>query len=188
MTGVAQLPPAGTRLDKSRLTGIVDVRARVSDPQSFLGWFKSVPLLTAPHHPYRIGLLLIERPGGRVVLRRTVYIAAHEIPIATGQHYAPGTKQNHPAQAALNRKIPGAGEYWFRLFQKPYWNTMRLKNGRYFLVVRAWDAAGNRARADIEHRHPEPTALSGIRLAGQAVRRTASRARVLLRSADRRHG
>ena len=150
VTGVAQLPPAGKRLDKSRLAGIVDIRARVRDPQSFIGWFKQVPLLAAPHHPYRLGLLLIERPSERVVLRRTVFIAAHQIPIATGQHYAPGTKQNHPAQPALDRKIAGAGEYWFRLFQKPYWNTTRLKNGRYLLVVRAWDAAGNRARRDIE--------------------------------------
>ena len=150
VTGVAQLPPAGQRLDKSRLTGIVDIRARVSDPQSFLGWFRDVPLLAAPHHPYRIGLLLIEQPSQRVVLRRTVYIGLQELPIATGQHYAPGTKQNHPAEPALRRRIPGAGEYWFRLFQKPYWNTTRLKNGRYLLVVRAWDAAGNRVRKDVE--------------------------------------
>ena len=150
ITGVAQLPPAGRRLDKSRLTGIVDVRARVSDPQSFLGWFRNVSLLAAPHHPYRIGLLLIQLPSERVVLRRTVYIGLQELPIATGQHYAPGTKQNHPAQPAIDRKIQGAGEYWFRLFQKPYWNTTRLANGRYLLVVRAWDAAGNRTRSDIE--------------------------------------
>ena len=144
------MPPAGRRLDKSRLTGIVDVRARVSDPQSFLGWFRNVSLLAAPHHPYRIGLLLVQLPSERVVLRRTVYIGLQELPIATGQHYAPGTKQNHPAQPAIDRKIQGAGEYWFRLFQKPYWNTTRLANGRYLLVVRAWDAAGNRARSDIE--------------------------------------
>lgn len=150
VTGVAQLPPAGKRLDKSRLAGVVDVRAHVSDPQSFLGWFADVPLLAAPHHPYRLGLLLVERGSGRVVVRRTVYIAAHGIPVAPGQHYAPGTKQNHPAQPALRPGIHGAGEYWFRLFQKPYWDTRRLRNGRYRLVVRAWDAAGNRARSDVE--------------------------------------
>ena len=99
VTGVAQMPAAGKRLDKSRLAGVVDIRARVSDPQSFIGWFKNVPLLAAPHHPYRLGLLLIERPSERVVLRRTVYIAAHQIPIATEQHYAPGTTQNHPASS-----------------------------------------------------------------------------------------
>jgi hypothetical protein len=40
--------------------------------------------------------------------------------------------------------------HWFRLFQKPHWDTTRLKHGRYLLVVRAWDAAGNRARSGIE--------------------------------------
>jgi hypothetical protein len=75
ITGVAQLPQAGRRLDKTRLAGIVDIRARVSDPQSFLGWFRSVPLLAAPHHPYRFALLLVDRRNDRIVLRRTVYIA-----------------------------------------------------------------------------------------------------------------
>jgi hypothetical protein len=147
---VAQLPPAGRRLDKSRLAGVVDVRARVSDPQSSLGWFGRVPVLVAPHHAYRIGLLLVEHPSERIVLRRTVYIALQQLPIAAGQHYAPGTKQNHPAQPAVERRIPGAGVYWFRLFQKPYWDTTRLPDGRYLLVVRAWDAAGNRTRSDVE--------------------------------------
>jgi hypothetical protein len=119
------------RSDKSRLAGAVDVRARVSDPQSFLGWFRRVPVLVAPHHPYRLGLLLVQHPSERIVLRRTVYIALQQPPIATGQHYAPGTKQNHPAQPAVERTIPGAGVYGLRLFQKPYWDTTRLPNGRY---------------------------------------------------------
>ncbi len=128
----------------------MDVRAHVSDPQSFLGWFRDVPLLAAPHHPYRLGLLLVDRRNDQIVLRRTVYIALQELPIALGQHYAPGTLQNHPAQGAINRRVQGAGTYWFRLFQKPYWDTTRLPNGPYLLAVRAWDAAGNRTRADVE--------------------------------------
>jgi hypothetical protein len=148
---VAQLPQAGRRLDKSRLSGIVDVRARVSDPQSFGGWFGEVPALAAPHHPYRLGLLLVERRTGRIRLRRTVFISLVEPPIEAGQHYAPGTKQNFPAKVCLNRRpAPCAGLYWFRLFQRPYWNTSRLRNGRYLLAVRVWDAAGNRARRDVE--------------------------------------
>ena len=115
VTGVAQLPHAGTRLDKTRLAGIVDLRARMSDPQSFIGWFSDHPDLAAPHHPYRLGLLLIQQPSERVVLRRTVYIALQQLPIATAQHYAPGTKQNLPDQPAVERRISGAGEYWFRL-------------------------------------------------------------------------
>jgi len=34
--------------------------------------------------------------------------------------------------------------------QKPYRNTTRLKKGHSLLVVRAWDAAGNRVRRDVE--------------------------------------
>ena len=36
----ARLPQAGRRLDRTQLAGIVDVRARVSDPQSVVGWFR----------------------------------------------------------------------------------------------------------------------------------------------------
>jgi hypothetical protein len=147
----AVLAQAGRRLDKTRLAGVVDVRARVSDPQSFIGWFRDIPALAAPHHPYRLGLLLVERASERVVLRRTVFLAQTAPQLAAAQHYAPGTVQNLPAGLCLGgRSGPCDGVYWFRLFQRPYWNTARLRNGRYILVVRAWDAAGNRARKDVE--------------------------------------
>ncbi len=153
----ARLPAAGRRLDKTRLSGIVDVRARVRDPQSFIGWFRDVPALAAPHHPYRLGVLLLEQPGGRVRLRRTVFIALTAPPLEAGQHYAPGTIQNLPAKVCLGgRGGPCDGVYWFRLFQRRYWNTTRLPNGRYLLVVRAWDSAGNRARKDVEVRIDNP--------------------------------
>ena len=146
----ARLPHAGRRLDPLRLSGVVDVRARVSDPQSFSGWFRDRPGLAAPHHPYRLGLLLVDRGTGRVVVRRTVFIALHPPPLPAGQHYAPGTEQNLPAKTCLARKLRCDGVYWFRLFQRPYWDTRRLPDGRYLLVVRAWDAAGNRARRDVD--------------------------------------
>ncbi len=147
----ARLPQAGRRLNATRLSGIVDVRAHVSDPQSFVGWFRELPALAAPHHTYRLGLLLVERGSGRVVLRRTVFLALTEPPFGAGQHYAPGTTQNLSAKVCLaGREAPCDGVYWFRLFQRPYWDTRRLRNGRYLLVVRAWDAAGNRARKDVQ--------------------------------------
>jgi hypothetical protein len=153
----ARLPPAGRRLDRTRLRGVVDVRALVRDPQSFIGWFREIPALAAPHHPYRLGLLLQERGTGRVVLRRTVFIAMTAPAFAAGQHYAPGTVQNLPANVCLaGRGGPCDGVYWFRLFQRPYWDTTRLPNARYLLVVRAWDAAGNRARKDVEIRIDNP--------------------------------
>jgi hypothetical protein len=148
---VVWLPGAGRRLNRTRLSGIVDIRARVSDPQSFIGWFRELPALAAPHHPYRLGLLLVERASGRVVLRRTVFLSLTEPPFRAAQHYAPGTDQNLSAKACLAGRVGRCdGVYWFRLFQRPYWDTSRLRNGRYVLVVRAWDAAGNRTRKDVQ--------------------------------------
>jgi hypothetical protein len=153
----ARLRQAGRRLDRTRLSGRIDVRALVRDPQSFIGWFREVPALAAPHHPYRLGLLLVERRSERVVLRRTVFIALTPPAFEAGQHYAPGTMQNLPANVCLaGRGGPCDGVYWFRLFQRPYWDTTRLGNGRYVLVVRAWDLAGNRARKDVEIRIDNP--------------------------------
>jgi hypothetical protein len=152
----AVLPQAGRRLNRTRLAGLVDVRARISDPQSFVGWFRDVPELAAPHHPYRVGLLLVDPRTRRVVYRRTTFLSLTEPPLEVGQHYAPGTMQNLSAQACLNGHRPCDGVYWFRLFPRPYWNTTRLPNGRYALVVRAWDVAGNRARKDIEIRIANP--------------------------------
>ena len=152
----ARLPTAGRRLNRARLAGLVDVRTRVSDPQSFTGWFDEVPALAAPHHPYRLGILLVHRGSGRIVYRRTAFIALAEPPIAASQHYAPGTTQNLSAKACLNRRGPCDGVYWFRLFPRPYWDTRRHPNGRYLLVVRAWDAAGNRTRTDVELRIDNP--------------------------------
>jgi hypothetical protein len=77
--------------------------------------------------------------------------------LEAGQHYAPGTIQNLPAKVCLaGRGGSCDGVYWFRLFQRRYWNTTRLPNGRYLLVVRAWDSAGNRAREDVEVRIDNP--------------------------------
>ena len=152
----AVLPHAGRRLDRTRLAGLVDVRARISDPQSFSGWFRDVPELAAPHHPYRVGLLIVDPRRGRVVYRRTAFVSLTEPPIAAGQHYAPGTVQNLSAKACVNGRRPCDGVYWFRLFPRPYWDTTRLPNGRYRLVVRAWDVAGNRARKDVEIRIVNP--------------------------------
>ena len=55
-TSVARLPQAGTRMPRDRLFGQVDVRVRVSDPQSFIGWFEELPWLAAPHHPFRLAV------------------------------------------------------------------------------------------------------------------------------------
>jgi hypothetical protein len=72
---VARLPQAGRRLDKRRLAGVVDVRARVHDPQSFIGWFSKLPWLAAPHHPFRLRITVTHVATGRVVHDRDVFRA-----------------------------------------------------------------------------------------------------------------
>jgi hypothetical protein len=147
---VARLPPAGRRLDPRRLSGIVDVRVHADDPQSFLGWFRDLPWLAAPHHPFRLALTIVDLGSGLIVERRDVFRSEQYLPLPAERHYAPGTEQNLPANGCLrrHREIRCSGSYWFHLFEQPFWDTSRLPNGRYRLRVRAWDIAGNTAKAD----------------------------------------
>ncbi len=151
-TNVARLPQAGRRLDKRRLAGVVDVRARVRDPQSFIGWFSELPWLAAPHHPFRLRITVTQVTTGRVVHDRDVFRAEQMLQLPAGQHFAPGTEQNLPANGCMSRHrtLRCDGIYWFRLFPRPYWDTTRLPDGRYRLSVHAWDTAGNPTREATE--------------------------------------
>jgi hypothetical protein len=142
---VARYPQAGRRLDKRRLSGAVDVRARIADPQSFIGWFKDKPWLAAPHHPFRVAVSVARHGTGVVFHHGEVFRAEQLLEQPAGQHYAPGTEQNLPAGACVRRhaSLRCQGSYWFRLFPPPYLNTRLLPNGRYRISVRVWDAAGN---------------------------------------------
>jgi hypothetical protein len=148
---VARLPQAGTRLDKRRLSGKVDVRVRLDDPQSFIGWFADLPWLAAPHHPFRLAFTVTDARGD-IVHDGDVFRTECAIETPAGQHFAPGTEQNLPANGcmAMHRKVRCRGIYWFRLFPRPYWDTTRLPNGRYRIRIRAWDVAGNMASAQTE--------------------------------------
>jgi hypothetical protein len=149
---VAKLPQAGRRLDKRRLSGRVDVRVHVDDPQSFIGWFADVPWLASPHHPFRLAVAVVRVATAKVVHRRDVFWSERYLEQPAGQHFAPGTEQNLPANGcmSLHRSVRCDGVYWFRLFPRPYWDTTTLPNGRYRLYVRAWDVAGNEADAESE--------------------------------------
>jgi len=149
-TTVAQLPQAGRRLNKSALAGRVDVRVRVTDPQSFIGWFRELPHLAAPHHPFRLAVTIVHLATGKVVQSRDVFRAEQLLDQPAGQHFAPGTDQNLPASTCMlfHRTTRCDGIYWFRLFPRPYWNTASLRDGRYRLQIRAWDVAGNTSKAD----------------------------------------
>jgi hypothetical protein len=149
-TDVARLRQAGRRLQRGRLSGRVDVRVRASDPQSFTGWFRQLPHLAAPHHPFRLTVTIVQLATGRIVHRREVFRGEQLLTMPAGQHYAPGTEQNLPAGGCVlfHRTLRCDGIYWFRVFPRPYWDTTRLPNGRYRLRIRAWDLAGNTAKRD----------------------------------------
>jgi hypothetical protein len=153
-TSVARLPPAGTRLNRDRLSGLVDVRVRLSDPQTFIGWFEELPWLAAPHHPFRLAVRVADARTGRVVRRREVFRAEKMLGLPAGRHYAPGTDQNLPANGCMrfHASVRCDGVYWFRLFPLRFWDTTELPDGRYRLEVRAWDVAGNLARASVDIR------------------------------------
>ena len=149
-TSVARLPHAGTRLVRNRLFGRVDVRVRVSDPQSYIGWFEELPWLAAPHHPFRLAVAVVDLASGRAVRRREAFRAEQVLGQPAEEHFAPGTEQNLPAGGCMSRHaaIRCDGVYWFRLFPR-YWDTTRLADGRYDVRVRAWDVAGNVANANV---------------------------------------
>ena len=155
---VARLPPAGRRIDPTRLSSRVDVRVQTHDPQSFIGWFSALPWLAAPHHPFRIAVTVFSHATGKAVVERDVFRSERMLTVPAGQHYAPGTDQNLPANGCvrLHKTVRCDGIYWFRLFPRPYWDTTRLPNGGYRVRVRVWDAAGNEAHDDTDVRIRNP--------------------------------
>ena len=84
--------------------------------------------------------------------RREVFRAEQMLGLPAGRHFAPGTEQNLPANGCMrfHSSVRCDGVYWFRLFPLRYWDTTRLPDGRYRVVVRAWDVAGNLATAEAE--------------------------------------
>jgi hypothetical protein len=149
-TSVARLPPAGSRMRRDGLFGRVDVRVRVNDPQSFIGWFEELPWLAAPHHPFRLAVTIVALATGRVVRRREAFRAEQLLDLPAGLHFAPGTEQNLPAGGCMQRHSTFRcdGIYWFRLFPH-FWDTTALADGRYEVRVRAWDVSGNLATASV---------------------------------------
>jgi hypothetical protein len=158
--GAIWSPNAGNELPADNLRGLVDVRALIGDPQSFVGWFAELPALYADHHPQRVRFEIERAADGAIVLAgdtfdAEVYLGAAlptlGLPVPFDYHYAPGTRQNLGAKPCLDlQPRVCAGEYWLRLFAGPadaYWDTTRYPNGRYRLRVIAWDVSGNQSAA-----------------------------------------
>lgn len=148
---VWQAAPADDELDPAAISGFVDIRARVEDaPPTPSGWWLDYPRLHAPHHPYELSLE-IRNASAKVVYTNTVFRADRLLDnapwnVSWSTHFAPGTRQSHPAQRCLDQPSePCNGIYWLRLFTipTPYWDSSTVANGTYTLIVRARDVAGN---------------------------------------------
>jgi hypothetical protein len=157
--GRAVFPAAGFSLNPKKLSGLVDARARIEDPQSYRGWFKDLPLLETAHHPARVLLTVVRLADGVKIVDRDVFRSEVTLalegpaPVPISRHYAPGSKQNLRAPTALKRGKPGRGELWFRLFASPlgaYWDTTLVANGRYRLKITAWDVAGSKTAENVD--------------------------------------
>ena len=157
--GRAIFPDAGFPMDPQQLAGLVDVRARIEDPQSFRGWLKDFPILETALHPARVHVTLTRPADGARVVDRDVFRSEVTLgpegpaPVPISHHYAPSARQNLRAPTALKLGRSGRGELWFRLFARPegaYWDTALLANGPYRLKVTAWDLAGSKTSESVD--------------------------------------
>jgi len=140
-------PDTATRLRPDSLHGLVELRAEIGDPQSFLGFLGRNPAWPTEFTPYRVSVEIVNAAGRRVLAR--VSFQADQMPQTPYLvHYAPGTVEPDNMQEcvgppALKRC---AGTYWFRpfsRFREEYWNTRAFPNGSYRVTVRAYDLHGN---------------------------------------------
>ena len=141
-------PDTSTRLAPSRLRGLVELRANIGDPQSFLGFLKDKRAWPTVFTPYRVGVTIRSLATGKVVMRRTTFQADQLPQTPYIVHYAPGTIEDDNMQECVGppQKPACAGTYWLRPFSRftqDYWNTRATPNGRYDVTVSASDLAGN---------------------------------------------
>jgi hypothetical protein len=157
--GRAVFPDAGFPLDPKRLSGLVDVRARIEDPQSFRGWLKDFPILETALHPARVHVTVTRLDDGERVVDRDVFRCEVTLgpegpaPVPISHHYAPGARQNLRAPTTLKLGRSGRGQLWFRLFARlegAYWDTTLLRNGPYRLKLTAWDVVGSRTADTVD--------------------------------------
>lgn len=141
-------PDSSPRLGAGSLHGLVEIRARIGDPQTFFGFLARDPAWPTEFTPYRVDVT-IAHADGRAVLHRTEFRADQLPQTPYIDHYAPGTVEADNMQEcvgppALTRC---AGTYWLRplsRLRQEFWNTRAVANGAYRVTVTAWDIAGNR--------------------------------------------
>ena len=139
-------PDTSTQLQPSDLHGLVELRANIDDPQSFLGFLTHNPAWPTDFAPYRV-TVQIRNPTGRTMMNRTAS--------------RPTNSRRHPSSSTTPRNDRGRQHAGMRRPARPaqmhrhllvqallalpqeYWNTRTVPNGRYTVTVRAYDLAGN---------------------------------------------
>jgi hypothetical protein len=160
--GAMWSPATGQSLSPDDLHGTVDVRVRVSDPQSFRGWLKSLPYLYADLHPDRLALDLVRSADRTTVLHREISGPVFPYSLPHNNHFAPGTRANQRDASCfrfrhrgLQTPVQCAGRYWIHAFgttTTPYIDTKTLPDGRYRLRITAWDPLGHKASKAVDVR------------------------------------
>ena len=141
-------PDSSRTLRPGDLHGLVELRANIGDPQSFLGFLNRNPAWPTVFTPYRVSVQIKSTSSGRVVLSR-VSFQADQLPQTDYiVHYAPGTVEDDNMQECVGppQKARCAGTYWLRpfsRFREEYWNTHTAPNGTYTITVSAQDIRGN---------------------------------------------
>jgi hypothetical protein len=131
-----------TVLQPSALHGLVELRANIDDPQSFLGFLARNPAWPTAFTPYRVTVSIRNAHTGVVVMNRTSFQADQLPQTPYIVHYAPGTIEDENMQECVGPPAHShcAGAYWYRPFSRfgeEYWNTRAVTNGAYVVTVRA---------------------------------------------------
>lgn len=164
--GAGTAAASGTPVDPQKLSGVVDVRAEIDDPQSFKGWTSGPTYgrLYSDLAPYSVSVSIHTLGGATVysqeLFRSDAYLSENlpslAAPVLIDQHYAAGTVQALPAASCMKLKPKSCqGTFWYHLFglpnnpASPYWDTRTVSDGNYLLTVKAADEAGNQATRTI---------------------------------------
>jgi hypothetical protein len=147
-------PDTSTVLQPSALHGLVELRADIDDPQSFLGFLARKAAWPTQFTPYRVTVTIRRASTGALVMNRVSFQADQLPQTPYIVHYAPGTieDENMPECVGPPPHTHCAGTTWLRPFSRfkhEYWNTHTVANGAYLLTVRAYDVAGNRGSRSV---------------------------------------
>ena len=101
-------PDTSTRLAPGRLHGLVELRANIGDPQSFLGFLADKRAWPTVFTPYRLSVTIRALPSGKVVMRRTTLPGG---PAAANPVHRPLRARHDRGRqhAGMRRPTPEAG-------------------------------------------------------------------------------